>query len=338
MALPPSNLRELHTFGLEASADEVVPCKGMKDLAQALEVGDRPWLMLGEGSNVVFTEDFRGRVILNRFKGRLAQRDGDGRVRLTLGAGENWDEVVRWTLDEGWGGLENLSLIPGTVGAAPVQNIGAYGVELSDVLSQVRVWDRREGQEQVLSSKRCDLSYRHSIFKEQRGRFIITEVELKLPGSWTPRLQYGDLGERVGRDPSPGEVAAAVVALRKSKLPDPVELGNAGSFFKNPVVTAERAHRLKEDHPDLPSYPIDDAHCKIPAAWLIDRCGFKGRSHGGVRVHPQQALVLTNTGEGKGDELLSLTREILQSVNDSFGIRLEPEVLLMGENGPLGNP
>ena len=325
-------LQRLNTFGVAARAVELVEIEHERDietLAAEAPLDPSRDLVLGGGSNVLVVGDVPGRVILNRIPGRdLSRRPGGAQV--ILGAGEDWHAAVRWTLDQGLCGLENLSLIPGCCGAAPMQNIGAYGMELSEVLESVRAWDWQAGAWREFSNAQCRFGYRDSRFKStEPDRFLVTRLALDLPEEFAPRLDYPGVREELaarGVDkPAPVDVSDAVIALRRRKLPDPAVTGNAGSFFKNPVLAAERAAALAEAHPGLPAYPAGDGYRKLSAAWLIEQCGWKGHRDGAAGVSERHALVLVNHGGASGAELLMLAERIRASVLDRFGIALEAE-------------
>jgi UDP-N-acetylmuramate dehydrogenase len=282
-------------------------------------------------------------ALINELKGKSI----DGQGILAAASGENWHELVMWSLEQGYAGLENLALIPGTVGAAPVQNIGAYGVELADVLVDVTVWDFAQRSFKVFDANACGFGYRDSIFKHRdiqgpwnAPRYFITQVRMRLVpfANATRKTGYGELqAELAAMGPSadaasPADVAQAVIAIRSRKLPDPAELGNVGSFFKNPIVSSVQAKNLRLLHPDIPQYPAGDADghvCKISAAWLIERCGFKGARRGDVGVYDGHALVLVNYGGGTGREIIALANEIQQAVVAKFGVFLEPEPIFV---------
>lgn len=337
------NLQDCNTLGLPARTDRLITLthdEQFSTLHQAL--GDQPRCILGGGSNVVLHAPLSAVVLHNRLLGKSIDADGV----LTSKSGESWHDVVMWSLEQGYAGLENLALIPGTMGAAPVQNIGAYGVELSDVLIDVAAWDFQTQQQVRLSKDDCRLGYRDSLFKDpavqgpwDRPRYFITEVRLKLTPMNHARLQtnYRELQERLQHDFPHGnitarDVAQAVISIRQQKLPDPKTIGNVGSFFKNPVISSLQAQHLKLLHPDLPQYPAgseQESAIKISAAWLIERCGFKGARRGDVGVYDQHALVLVNHGGGTGREILALAQEIQQAVVAKFGVFLEPEPVFM---------
>ncbi len=293
-------------------------------------------LFLGGGSNLVFAGDFPGLVVHMAIRGRhWEQIEGDA-ATLVLGAGENWHEAVLYATRSGYRGIENLALIPGTAGAAPVQNIGAYGVELCDTLVSVTAFDRESGQWLCLSRDQCGFGYRDSLFKRNAGRYVITEIRLRLSRRKPLQLGYRDLEEYLaslpGRDPDALMVAEAVMAIRRRKLPDPQQIPNAGSFFKNPVISDADYEQLKERHPDMPAYPQPHG-VKVAAAWLIDQCGWKGHRDQRVGVHNRQALVLINHAGGSGREILELAARIRESVRKRFGVILEMEPGVVGGAG-----
>jgi len=290
-------------------------------------------LVLGEGSNVLFTGDFDGTVLVMATRGVQVQSDGDS-ARIAVAAGERWDDFVRWTLGQGYAGLENLILIPGTVGAAPIQNIGAYGCEVAEFIESVEAWDIRERRVATLDRATCAFAYRDSLFKREPGRYIVTAVRFVLPRNRPLRTDYAGIDEelrRMGVDkPAPFHVAEAVVHLRTRKLPDPAVIGNAGSFFKNPIVEASQCEALKREHPGLPVWPQPDGHCKLSAAWLIESCGFKGRREGDAGISNRHALVLVNHGHATGPQLWALAQQVIAGVREKFGVALEPEPVVIG--------
>ncbi len=322
-------LSGLNTFGFDVVADQLVTITDTEQLAQLvrqLEQVPQPLLVLGGGSNLVLSERIPGvvaRMAIRRWEPRV---EGD-EVLLWVGAGEGWHETVERSLEQGWYGLENLALIPGTVGAAPVQNIGAYGVELKDRLSRVEVFDRQEQRLRLLDAEVCNFAYRDSLFKSgEPDRYIITAVELKLSLKAQVNAGYAALqAELEGQEPTPERVFAAVCRVRQRKLPAPDKLGNAGSFFKNPVVSAEKCQRLREQEPDLVFYPDASGGCKLAAGWLIECCGLKGCRQGAVGTYPEQALVLVNWGGGDRAAIEQLAGYIQQEVKQRFDVELEPE-------------
>ncbi|MDX1627041.1 MAG: UDP-N-acetylmuramate dehydrogenase [Wenzhouxiangellaceae bacterium] len=328
-------LQALSSFGLPARARELAVLERPETLPALLDA-DGPLLLLGGGSNTVFVDDFPGRIVLNRLRGVRFEDAGDDVVTVTAEAGEDWHSLVLRTLEAGLWGLENLALIPGSVGAAPMQNIGAYGVELSDVLESVEVFDRTEERTASLSTEQCALGYRSSRFRDaDAGRFVILSVRMRLRRRARPVLDYPSLAAELGRRghetiDDPRIVAAAVMRVRRHRLPDPARLPNAGSFFKNPVVARREADALVERFPDLPHWDLADGRAKLSAGWMIEACGWRGRRHGGLRVHEHHALVVTNPGGGTGSELLALAGAIRGSVAERFGVVLEPEPMLVG--------
>jgi len=330
-------LRELNTFGLPAVAQHLVRVRSAADVRRLVD--DPAWgrarkFILGGGSNVVFTRDIEALVVKVEIMGLRLVEATDAAWIVEAGAGENWHELVRWTLEQGWPGLENLALIPGTVGAAPVQNIGAYGVELKDRFESLEAVDLVTGRSVVLDAAACRFGYRDSIFKQHlAGKSLITRVRLRLPRPWQPALGYLDLERKVAETgitrPDPRTLFDWVCAIRRAKLPDPAVLGNAGSFFKNPVVSAEQCRDIIGRDPEVVHYPLPDGSVKLAAGWLIDACGWKGKTVGGAGVHERQALVLVNRGGASGGEVVTLARAIQESVYGRFGIRLEPEPVVL---------
>ena len=327
-------LRAHNTFGFDVRARLACHVAREADLAAAVRdpraEGQR-LLVLGGGSNVVLTRDFDGLVLLVGLRGRRVVREDDGAWYVEAAAGENWHDFVAWTLDERMPGLENLALIPGTVGAAPVQNIGAYGLEMADRCVSVRAVELASGEAVEFDAAACGFGYRDSFFKrEGRDRFVITSVTFRLPKAWTPQAGYADLARALEARGCPAAPAArdvfdAVVAVRRAKLPDPAQLGNAGSFFKNPVIDAGRFDALAASEPGIVSYPQPDGRVKLAAGWLIDRCGWKGRALRAAAVHERQALVLVNRGGATGADILELAQAIRDDVRARFGVELEQE-------------
>ncbi|MDG2537601.1 UDP-N-acetylmuramate dehydrogenase [Dyella jiangningensis] len=289
-------------------------------------------LVLGEGSNMLFTGDFDGTVLAMATRGVQVEQDGDI-ARIAVAAGERWDDFVRWTLGQGFAGLENLILIPGTVGAAPIQNIGAYGTEVAEFIESVEAWDTQEQRVAILDRDACSFAYRDSVFKHQPGRYIVTAVRFALPRSRELRLDYAGIREELARmgvdKPAPFHVAEAVVHLRTKKLPDPAVIGNAGSFFKNPIVDAALGEAIKREHPELVSWVGADGRWKLSAAWLIEQSGFKGERDGDAGISNRHALVLVNHGRASGGELWSFARKVIEGVREKFGVVLEPEPVVV---------
>ena len=291
-------------------------------------------LVLGEGSNILLTGDVNGTVLAMETRGVHVEQEGD-LTRIAVAAGERWDDFVRWTLGQGFAGLENLILIPGTVGAAPIQNIGAYGTEVAEFIESVEAWDRSERRVVALSREACAFAYRDSLFKHEPDRFIVTAVRFALPRQHALRLDYAGIREELERmgvsNPAPFHVAEAVVHLRTRKLPDPAVIGNAGSFFKNPMVDASVGEALKRDHPQLVAWPGQDARWKLSAAWLIEAAGFKGIREGDAGISNRHALVLVNHGKASGQELWAFAQQVIEGVQARFGVRLEPEPVVISD-------
>ncbi|PAU75810.1 UDP-N-acetylenolpyruvoylglucosamine reductase [Halomonas salipaludis] len=323
------DLQRANTLGLPCVAERFIAAETPSTLAAALETARRqawPLTVLGGGSNLILPRRLEGLVVQPTFAGWHHHHDAGGRIRLRAEAGMNWHTLVMESVTRGWWGVENLALIPGHCGAAPIQNIGAYGVELAEVLESVELLHLASGRQQTLSAAACQFGYRDSIFKgELAGRAVITALTLTLSEAPRPRLAYGDLASRVGAEPTPLEVAEAVSAIRREKLPDPAQLGNAGSFFKNPLVSAEQARRLLEQAPDMPHFAQPDGRVKLAAGWLIDRCGLKGMRRGAFGVHERQALVLVHHGGGDAEGLLAFAEEVAAAVEARFGVMLSRE-------------
>ena len=327
----------LPIFGLPALAQTLVRVTSDADVRRVVdhpELGRAPKFILGGGSNVVLTRDVNAVVLKVEVPGRRLAAETEDAWIIEAGAGENWHGLVEWTLENGYPGLENLALVPGTVGAAPVQNIGAYGVELKDRFESLDGMDLVTGRGVTLSGPMCRFGYRDSVFKhELAGKTVITRVRLRLPKPWRPVLGYLDLERKMAETgnthPDPRTVFDWVCAIRRAKLPDPAALGNAGSFFKNPVVSAEQCRDIIGRDPEIVYYPMPDGTMKLAAGWLIDACGWKGKSVGRAGVYEKQALVLVNRGGASGAEVVTLARAIQESVYGRFGIRLEPEPVIL---------
>ncbi len=289
-------------------------------------------LHIGSGSNLLFIDDYNGIILHSAIKGIKVVKETPEEVFLRIGAAEIWDDVVAYTVAEGWGGLENLSGIPGETGAAAVQNIGAYGTELKDVLESVDAYNQLTFEKKTITNEECLYGYRDSLFKdEQKDPQIITAITLRLQKHPVCTVCYKGLEEELeGKEITPSQVRQAVLTVRSRKLPDPAKLGNAGSFFKNPILPAEKYQRLKERYPEIPSYPLPDGRVKVPAGWLIEQCGFKGKKHGEVGVYDRQALVLVNLGNARGYEIAMVAESIRLAVEERFGILLMPEVKYVG--------
>ncbi len=331
------SLKPYNTFGLPAVAQTLVRIAGDADVRRVVDdptLGRAPKFVLGGGSNIILTRDMPQVVLKVEVRGmRLVEERADAWI-VEAGAGEDWHALVAWTLAQGFPGLENLALIPGTVGAAPVQNIGAYGLELQDRFESLDAVDLVTGRSVTLQPKICAFGYRDSVFKHSLvGRTVITRVRLRLPRPWKPVLGYLDI-ERKMHDtgtvaPSAQQLFDWVCAIRRAKLPDPALIGNAGSFFKNPLVTPEQCRDIIGRDPTVVHYPLPDGSIKLAAGWLIDACGWKGKSVGKAGVYEKQALVLVNRGGAIGSEVMTLARAIQESVYGRFGIRLEPEPVVV---------
>jgi UDP-N-acetylmuramate dehydrogenase len=331
------NLRTLNAFGLPAQAATLVRIDSEATLRRVVdhpELGRAPKFVLGGGSNVVFTRDPQAVVLKVEVMGRqLVEARPDAWI-VEAGAGENWHDTVAWTLAQGWPGLENLALIPGTVGAAPVQNIGAYGVELRERFESLDLVDLVTGRTVTLGLDACHFGYRDSVFKQAlAGKSVITRVRFRLPRPWQAVVGYLELERKRHEtgiaEPDAQTVFDWVCAIRRAKLPDPAVIGNAGSFFKNPVVTPEQCRDIIGRDPEVVHYPLPDGTVKLAAGWLIDACGWKGKSIGRAGVYEKQALVLVNRGGASGAEVVTLARAIQESVYGRFGIRLEPEPVVI---------
>lgn len=331
------SLKPFNTLQIDVRADLFAE---LTDLDQCAQLPDlrrqQPLLILGGGSNIILAGNVHGLVLLNRLRGIAVLEEADDSVQVQVAAGENWDAFVQYSLEQGWCGLENLSAIPGTVGAAPMQNIGAYGVELKDVVSRVGVFYLADGAFAELSAPDCAFGYRDSIFKHAlKDRCLITHVVFRLRKRPVLKLDYGEIRAEIAKQElsaeslTPLQLRQIIIAVRARKLPDPRQLPNVGSFFKNPVIPAAQLQTLLASWPSLVHYPVDGARAKVAAGWLIDQLGWKGRVHGKAQVHEQQALVLVNMG-GDSEDVLGLARQIQADVRERFGIELEMEPLIIG--------
>ncbi|SMC28649.1 UDP-N-acetylmuramate dehydrogenase [Andreprevotia lacus DSM 23236] len=325
-------LTSLNTLGLTASAARFATVREHADLLQLLAdatLRAQLWHVLGGGSNLVLPERVEGLTVQVAVPGRRLLREDDDAYYVAAGGGENWHDFVQWTLAQGWGGLENLSLIPGTVGAAPIQNIGAYGVEVKDRLFALTAWSLQDGAPRVFSNAECAFAYRDSIFKQaEAGRWLIAEVVFRLPKNAPLVTGYGDLQQEIAAQGLPlshAGVAQAVMAVRRRKLPDPAQIGNAGSFFKNPIIAASQRDALLQQFPQLVSYPAGEGLAKLAAGWLIEQAGWKGRRLGPVGMYEKQALVLVNHGGAARADVAALTAAVQGDVAARFGVQLEAE-------------
>lgn len=325
------------TLALPARAAFFAEITSPLQLAELVGIGEPRRFVLGGGSNLVLTGDFDGLIVHMAIRGRRLIGEDSDAWYVRVGAGENWHELVVWTLAQGWPGLENLALIPGTVGAAPVQNIGAYGLELADRFHSLETRDLHTGKSLRLDRETCRFAYRDSVFKQQGwhrdGRHVITTVTLRLPKAWRAHTAYADLAAELDSrqiaSPNAQQIAQAVMAIRQRKLPDPATLPNAGSFFHNPIVDAAFAERLAGEYPTLPRYPQPDGRVKLAAAWLIEQSGWKGRHLGAVGMYEKQALVLVNRGGAQGREVIALAQAVQAAVHRRFGVELTPEPLVL---------
>lgn len=327
------SLRDRNSFGVEQQAARLVEFDTPDDLRTLFAAGvpDR-WMVLSGGNNVLFTQDYDGLIVTPAARGITRLSDEGDTVRIRVEAGVEWDDLVEWAVAHDLWGLENLSLIPGKAGAAPVQNIGAYGCEAADTIRRVEMFCVENGSMLTLDAAHCGFGYRESVFKHTlKGRVIITAVEFELSRTPRPRLAYGDVEREVEArgGASLRNIREAICAIRRSKLPDPAVLGNAGSFFKNPVVEAPVAAALLERYPAMPHYPAPDGRVKLAAGWLIDQAGLKGWRQGNVGVHERQALVLVNYGGATGGEVIAFARRVQQRVLDRFGIAIDTEVNIL---------
>jgi UDP-N-acetylmuramate dehydrogenase len=331
--LPSVSLKARNSFGFDVLAEQAYSITNAEQIGavmEAIEAAGLPWRVLGGGSNVVLPPTLSGVTLLMDISGQaITQQDERGAV-VSVGAGVNWHDFVIWTLDQSLPGLENLALIPGTVGAAPIQNIGAYGVEVGEYIQSIEAFDCESKALVTIAASDCAFTYRNSIFKAHPNRYIITRVHFYLPAAWSPRLRYADLAAAFANHhvPTAEEVMVAVCKIRNRKLPDPKLIGNAGSFFQNPIVEKAQYLALLEQFPELVSYPEGDEGSgkrKLAAGWMIDRCGFKGMRAGGVGVYQNQALVLVNHGGGSADTVMALAKTIQDKVQDTFGVALAIE-------------
>lgn len=328
-------LAHYHTFGIDVNATQIVEAENIDDFIHIWHdsnFNNMPKLVVGHGSNLLFCEDYQGVIILNRIKG-ITLTETPTNFCLHVGGGEDWHQLVRWCVERNIGGLENLALIPGCVCSSPIQNIGAYGVELKDICQYVDVLNVITQEIKRYDAMSCQFGYRDSIFKHQlKDGHIIVAVGFCLPKEWQPKIAYAPLNQFDVTTVTIQQVFEAVCEVRKAKLPDPTVIGNAGSFFKNPIISKNTLDELLIDYPALPSYGVDDQHVKLAAGWLIDQCGLKGYQIGGAKVHPQQALVLTNIGTATAQDIISLAQYVVNSVATKFNIVLEHEVRFMAAN------
>lgn len=332
-----TSLRGYNTFGLEVRADWFAEVRSVDDLIGLVrdpKFQPMPKMILGGGSNVLFTCDVHALVIYNKILGKSLRPDGDDHFLVTAGGGETWHELVKYSIEHSCGGIENLSLIPGSAGAAPIQNIGAYGVELKDHFHELEAIDLTSGDVRIFSKEDCAFGYRDSVFKRsEKGKYLIASITLRLDRHHRVRTHYGAIEQELSKmgilNPGIRDVSEAVIRIRSSKLPDPAVIGNAGSFFKNPEVSQEDYDRLHALFPDLIAYPGASGKMKLAAGWLIEKAGWKGKRLGNVGMHEKQALVLVNYGGATGKELIEHARRVQQHVQDQFGVLLEMEVNIL---------
>jgi len=329
------SLLKHNTFGLDVKTRWFVEYENESDLQKLLSdeyFYSLPFLHIGQGSNLLFLDDYPGIIIHSLIQSIKVVKEDDNFVWVEAGAGIEWDNFVAYCVDNDWGGIENLSLIPGEVGASAVQNIGAYGVEACDTITKVNAYNVETGEKETFQNEDCEFAYRHSIFKEEkyRGKYFITSVVYKLSKQPVYNLEYGNLKETLADKPvNLKRIREAVVSIRESKLPDPEKQGNAGSFFMNPYISIAHYESLKKKYPDMPHYPVNREVVKIPAAWLIDRCGLKGKAMGGAAIHEKQPLVIVNRGSATANDIASLASLVYDGVKGKFGIELQREVLFV---------
>lgn len=322
-----------NTFGMDVKAALFIEYASVEELKEILNRGllsGRRWLHIGGGSNLLFTGDYEGVILHSAIRGMEVVRETADEVVVRVGAGEVWDDFVAHAVAKGWYGAENLSSIPGEVGASAVQNIGAYGVEAKDLIETVETVEVATAQERIFTNKECAYAYRESIFKlALKGQYLVTSVTYRLQKTPVYRLDYGNVRSELEKKGCPltlENIRNTIIAIREAKLPDPKVQGNAGSFFMNPMVPRPQFEALCAEYPQIPHYEVDAERVKIPAAWLIDQCGWKGKARGNAGVHDKQALVLVNRGGATGQEIIALSGEIQQSVFERFGVRIYPEV------------
>ncbi|HEV7330085.1 MAG TPA: UDP-N-acetylmuramate dehydrogenase [Flavisolibacter sp.] len=331
------SLRSNNTFGIDATARYFASFQSLEELEAIVD--SQPYrqqhtLILGGGSNILLTQDVDGLVMKNEIGGIAVVKEDDEHIYVRAGGGVNWHRFVMYCVENGFAGAENLSLIPGNVGASPMQNIGAYGVEIKDIFHELEAYHLKEKTVKQFSLSECEFGYRESIFKRKyKGQFIITSVTYRLNKKPVFHTSYGAIQQELEKmgieDLSIKAISDAVIRIRSSKLPDPKQVGNAGSFFKNPAVEKTHLATIQQTYPDVPAFPLDADHVKVPAGWLIEQCGWKGFRRGDAGCYPKQALVLVNYGKATGNEIYTLSEEILQSVKNRFGIELEREVNIL---------
>jgi UDP-N-acetylmuramate dehydrogenase len=325
------NLQHYNTFGLKVNAAYFAEFENIAELKAQLNNNTKELLVLGGGSNVLFTKNFNGLVLINKLHGIEVETETEEHVYLKAAAGETWHQFVLNAIEKNLGGIENLSLIPGSVGAAPMQNIGAYGVEVKDVFHSLEALNIKTLELETFNREQCEFGYRESVFKRKlKGKYIITSVTLKLSKKADLNTTYGAIEQELNKasipNPTLKDVSDAVIRIRQSKLPDPQKIGNAGSFFKNPVISKQHFLELQKEFPTLANYPISETEVKLAAGWLIDNAGWKGKTFGNYGVHKNQALVLVNYGGAMGSEIYALSEKIIEEIKSIYGITLEREV------------
>ena len=330
------SLKNYNTFGIPAKAKYFTSFSSEEELIDLLQNNickTEPLFILGGGSNILLTQDFEGIVLANNIKGINIISENEHNTSIAVGAGEVWHDFVLWSINKNLSGIENLALIPGLVGASPMQNIGAYGTEVKDVITRVSYIEIESGLKKEIRNSECDFGYRNSIFKEElKGQVVITEVVYKLSKTPLNNIKYGAITEelkRLKKEPSPASITQAVINIRSSKLPDPKVLGNSGSFFKNPIIETSKFEELKKEFPEMVGYTISENKTKIAAGWLIDNAGLKGYRKADAGVHKNQALVLVNYGNASGTEIINLAKKVQQKVKEKYGISIEPEVNIL---------
>lgn len=330
------SLKNHNTFGIDVKAKHFVEFESIMELQKIISsdtFNHNKSFILGGGSNLLFTQDYDGLIIHNKIAGICILEENDNNVIVEVGGGVNWHEFVIWSVNQKLSGIENLALIPGTVGASPMQNIGAYGMEVKDSISKVYAFEIEKKEIKTFSNEECDFGYRNSIFKKTlKNKLIITKVEFKLSKIALNKTNYGAIEEELKNlnlQPSPKNIAEAVIGIRSRKLPNPAEIGNSGSFFKNPIIKTSSFKKLKKQFPEMVGYRISDEETKIAAGWIIDNAGLKGYRRGDAGVHKNQALVLVNYGNASGQEIINLSKMIQETILDKYGIQIEPEVNIL---------
>ncbi|MBC8267104.1 MAG: UDP-N-acetylmuramate dehydrogenase [Flavobacteriales bacterium] len=330
------SLKKHNTFGIDAKAkyfSEFISVSELKDILNSEIYSNNKTFVLGEGSNILLTKDFEGLIMHNKINGICILEDHENSIIVEVGGGVNWNDFVMWSVSQELSGIENLALIPGTVGASPVQNIGAYGMEVKESISKVHAFNIKTRKSEIFSNEDCNFEYRNSIFKgEVKNKFIITKVEFELSKTPLNKTTYGAIQEELktlNLRENPKNIAKAVINIRSRKLPDPQVLGNSGSFFKNPIIKTERFNKLKKEFPNIVGYKISETKTKLAAGWLIDNAGLKGYRKGDAGVHKNQALVLVNYGNASGQDIINLSKKVQHTILEKYGIAIEPEVNLL---------